>query len=294
MKRVLSTVVAFVFLACMALGLASCGDASTRKDISQATSIADLEGAIIASQSGTFHETARKQIKNVQGSVYSDFSSMLIALRSGAIDGYIAEEPTALTVCAKDSTLDYLHLKNNENGFSATEEDTAIAIGCKKGSSLIPEINRVLATISEETRKELMEQIARVSAGETVDAFVLSNATPKNPSGKLRVAMECAYEPFNWTQKTDANGAVKISSAGSAGLYANGYDVQIAKYVANALNLELEIYAESWSSLVAGVMSGTYDAIIAGMSPTADRKESIDFTDVYYRSNLVIIYRKSF
>ncbi|MFR6641532.1 MAG: transporter substrate-binding domain-containing protein [Christensenellales bacterium] len=69
----------------------------------------------------------------------------------------------------------------------------------------------------------------------------------------MKVAMECAYAPFNWAQTDDKNGAVPISSEGSDGLYANGYDVQIAKYIANALGLKLEIYAIKWDSLIPGV-----------------------------------------
>ena len=42
----------------------------------------------------------------------------------------------------------------------------------------------------------------------------------------LRIGMEAAYAPFNWTQEDDANGAVKIDGTNQ---YANGYDVQIAK-----------------------------------------------------------------
>ena len=42
----------------------------------------------------------------------------------------------------------------------------------------------------------------------------------------LRIGMEAAYAPFNWTQEDDSNGAVKIDGTNQ---YANGYDVQIAK-----------------------------------------------------------------
>ena len=45
----------------------------------------------------------------------------------------------------------------------------------------------------------------------------------------LRIGMEAAYAPFNWTQEDDSNGAVKIDGTNQ---YANGYDVQIAKKVA--------------------------------------------------------------
>lgn len=291
MRKFLSMILALTMILGVTLTLASCGERQ-KADLSGVTDLSGLEGLIISAQSGTFHETARQQIKNVKGQIYPDFDSMLVALKANGIDGYIAEEPTAIAVCAKDPTLAYIHLKNNSTGFTASVEDTAIAIGMKKGSALKARINEVLATISEETRSELMQQMAQLGAGKEIGDIVLSNDTPATTNGKLKVAMECAYDPFNWTQRDASNGAVKISGEGKEGLYANGYDVQIAKYVANALGLELEIYSEKWDSLVPGVESGKYDAIVAGMSPTAERLEKIDFSDIYYSSNLVIIYKK--
>ena len=291
MRRILSIILALTMVFGMTLAFASCGN-NTKTDISGAKSLADLAGAKISAQSGTFHEEARNQIANVKGELYNEFDDMLVALRSGAIDGYIAEEPTALSVCYKDKTLDYIHLKNNDTGFTATDADVAIAIGCKKGSPLVAQINEVLATISTDQRNALMDQIVRANAGETITEFAVSNSAPASTTGTLKVAMECAYDPYNWTQRDDSNGAVPIYSEGSEDLYANGYDVQIAKYVANALGLKLEIYAVKWESLIAGVDAGTYDAIVAGMSPTADRAKEIDFTDIYYTSNLVVIYKK--
>ena len=105
-------------------------------------------------------------------------------------------------------------------------------------------------------------------------------------AGVLKVGMECAYAPFNWTQPTDKDGAVKIANAEG---YANGYDVQIAKNIAEEIGVELEIYAYEWDALIPAVESGKLDCIIAGMSPTDERKETIDFSSNYYISNLVII-----
>lgn len=109
-------------------------------------------------------------------------------------------------------------------------------------------------------------------------------------SGVLRVGMEAAYQPFNWKQTADADGAVAIS--GMSGYYANGYDVMIALEIAEGLGVELEIYALEWDSLIGALSAGTIDCIIAGMSPTAERKEAIDFTDAYYTSNLVIVVQE--
>ena len=105
----------------------------------------------------------------------------------------------------------------------------------------------------------------------------------------IKVGMECGYAPFNYTQTTDANGAVKISNAEG---YANGYDVQIAVKIAEALGKELVIVKYEWDALINAVQTGTLDFIIAGMSPTAERLESIDFSSAYYESQLVIVVRK--
>jgi putative lysine transport system substrate-binding protein len=106
-------------------------------------------------------------------------------------------------------------------------------------------------------------------------------------SNTLRIGMECGYAPFNWTQQDDSNNAVAIEGGG----YANGYDVQIAKKVADGLGKELVIVKTEWDGLVPAVQSGVIDGIIAGMSPTAERKEVIDFTDNYYVSDLVIVVK---
>lgn len=291
MRRTLAlllTVIMAVF------ALASCADNSV--DISKATSIADLEGAKIAAQSGTFHAEAMNQIKNVKGSTYPEFSDMLIALKSGAIDGYIAEEPTALAVCPGDETLDYLHLVNNSTGFTATDKQVGVAIAVAKGSELGASISAVLDSIPADTRYELMLQMADICAGKTVTSLALTSEAPANPTGTLRIAMECAYEPYNWTDlNTPSLGAVPIYGEGGKvqeGRYANGYDVQVAQYVANKLGLRLEVYAYDWDSLIPAVQSGAVDCIVAGMSPTPEREAEVDFTSMYYTSNLVVIYRK--
>lgn len=116
----------------------------------------------------------------------------------------------------------------------------------------------------------------------------LSACSGKGPN-KLYVGMECGYAPFNYTQLNDADGAVKISNAQG---YANGYDVMIAKKIAEACGKELVIRKYEFNALIPAVQSGTLDFIIAGMSPTAERLESIDFSDAYYESQLVIVVRK--
>ena len=130
-------------------------------------------------------------------------ADLLTALKSGAIDGYVAEEPTAFSVCQSNDNLTYIPLKNNDTGFTATAADVGIAVGFKKGSELRAQINEVLATITDEQRTELMEQIVTLASGGEVSEFAVSCPAPETTNGVLRVGMECAYEPYNWTDMLD-------------------------------------------------------------------------------------------
>lgn len=123
----------------------------------------------------------------------------------------------------------------------------------------------------------------------TLAVAILMAGCAKKDDGKFRVGMEAAYAPFNWTQTDDSNGAVKIEGTGE---YAGGYDVEIAKKIAEGLGKELVIVKTGWDGLVPAVQSGKIDAIIAGMSPTSERKEKIDFTDRYYKSVMVMVVKK--
>lgn len=105
-------------------------------------------------------------------------------------------------------------------------------------------------------------------------------------SDVFKVGLEAGYAPFNWTQSDDTNGAVKIEGSSE---YAGGYDVEIAKKVADELGKELVIVKTEWDGLVPALESGVIDAIIAGMSPTEERKAVIDFSDTYYVSDFVIV-----
>ena len=109
--------------------------------------------------------------------------------------------------------------------------------------------------------------------------------------GVLTIAMECAYAPYNWTQSDDSNGAVPISNV--PGSYANGYDVMIGKKICEANGWQLEVIQSDWDSLVPGVQTGTFDAVIAGQSMTAERAEQVDFAGPYFYATIVCLTTKN-
>lgn len=123
------------------------------------------------------------------------------------------------------------------------------------------------------------------SEGETAEGETAEGETAEDDN-VLTVAMECGYAPYNWTQPTDANGAVQIKDSPD---YAYGYDVMMAKHIAEELGMELEIVKLDWDSLVPAVQSGTVDCVIAGQSITAERQEMVDFTEPYYYATIVTL-----
>ena len=126
-------------------------------------------------------------------------------------------------------------------------------------------------------------------------AFVIFSCGGKNVNGTkkeskvLKVGMECGYAPFNWFQGDNSKGAVKNATNG----YCGGYDVEIAKLVAKGLGKDLQIVQTDWDGLLGPALgAGKVDIVIAGMSPTEERKTNLDFTDSYYKSDLVIVVAK--
>lgn len=112
------------------------------------------------------------------------------------------------------------------------------------------------------------------------------NKKTNDEDQQLLIGMEAAYPPFNWTQKDDSNGAIPIQNSPE---FANGYDVQIAKKIAQKLGKEPLAVKTEWDGLEMALSSGKVDLVIAGMSPTSERAKRVDFSQPYYNSDLVLV-----
>ena len=126
------------------------------------------------------------------------------------------------------------------------------------------------------------------SSSSSSDSDSSSDALGVLNDNVLTVAMECGYAPYNWTQPDDSNGAVQIKDSPD---YAYGYDVMMAKHIAEELGIDLEIVKLDWDSLVPAVQSGTVDCVIAGQSITSDRLEMVDFTEPYYYASIITLVK---
>lgn len=94
---------------------------------------------------------------------------------------------------------------------------------------------------------------------------------------KIRIATEGAYAPFNMV---NAEGEL------------TGFDVDIAKALCEQMKADCEIVAQAWDGIIPGLRTGKYDAVIASMSITEERKKVVDFSDPYYSNSLSFVSEK--
>ncbi len=130
---------------------------------------------------------------------------------------------------------------------------------------------------------------AATTSAQTTTAAATPAGTMTADKATFVVGMEANYAPYNWNQPTDANGAVKID--GAAG-YAGGFDVEVAKELGAYLGRKVVVKQIAWEGLIPALQNGAIDAIIAGMSETPERLQSVDFSDPYYDSRFVMLVNK--
>lgn len=106
----------------------------------------------------------------------------------------------------------------------------------------------------------------------------------------LRIGMEAAYAPYNWQESKESDTTIPIENV--EGAFADGYDVQIAKIIAEKLGMEPVAVKMEFGALVDSLNNGTIDIICAGMSVTPERAESADFTDSYIDDEVIIVTKK--
>lgn len=201
---------------------------------------------------------------------------------------------SSLTSCGSSSSkLAIVHFDQSILG--DTQKDLGVSIAVKKGNSELQDaINSALDTISSETRLDLMTKaVTRSSTSEIVNEEgldIITTAPYDSTKKDLIVGLECDYAPFNWTDTTPSTYSWPID--GQSNQHASGYDVSIARLIASKLNYNLVIRKLSWEALIPSVNNNTINCVIAGMTDTQERRESVDFTNEYYRSELVLIVKE--
>ncbi|MDM8270689.1 transporter substrate-binding domain-containing protein [Thermophilibacter provencensis] len=106
----------------------------------------------------------------------------------------------------------------------------------------------------------------------------------------LRVGMEAAYAPYNWQVSEESEYTIPIENV--SGAFADGYDVQVAKRIAEGLGMEAVAVKLDFAALIDSLNNGQIDIVCAGMSVDPERAQSADFSDSYIDDDIVMITTK--
>jgi polar amino acid transport system substrate-binding protein len=118
----------------------------------------------------------------------------------------------------------------------------------------------------------------RIALAATVAALAVSmGGAHSQDIMKLKIGTEGAYPPFN-----------NLTSDGTL----EGFDIDIAKALCEEIKADCEFVTQDWDGIIPALQAGKFDAIIASMSITDERKQQVDFTNKYYSNTLNFVAPK--
>jgi polar amino acid transport system substrate-binding protein len=257
------TVVTVVCI-CLALVVFLTGCSTNEKVIA---SFEDAKSSKIGVMTGSTGEAvARSRFPEAQVKTFDDIMDAVAAMNSGQLDAIITLFPAALQVTKKNPELRLLPEPLDK-------EDTAIAI--KKGNDdLLAAVDRIISGLKNDGTLESMKKRwlkADLSPYEELDIKLPDR-------GKvLRIGVSATREPFSFVDK-----AGRVT----------GHDGELARIIAAKLGRPIEFSNMKFMALIPALQSGKVDLIISGMTASAERKKSVDFTQPYFANTQVMIVRK--
>ena len=229
-----------------------------------------LAGKRIGVKQGTYFDAlVSERIQNIELSYYPTEADEWSALNTGKIDAFVCEEPTLRSMMQGESALTYIPepLEESDFGFVFPKTD--------EGRRLNEEFSGFLRRLKE---NGTLEQIDAIWFGEDSSRKVLEDYTGyPDVNGTITLATEGNYEPFNYIREGQTV----------------GYDIDIAARFCKEYGYHLDIQLMDFNGIIPSVQTGKCDFGSSAITITAERAESIDFSEPYYTSRAVLAVLKN-
>lgn len=227
---------------------------------------APLESADFGVMTGSTAEAfLSKTYPQAKISTYSGIADAFVALSAGKIDYVLTAYTTALNAVRTDPGLAICQK-------DVINESVAIAV-TKENTALLGSLNEVLSGFQADGT---LDTIIANWTTQGRDYVVEDIPKSDGANGILRVAIAADREPMCFV----------------LGERYRGIDCELIERMAYELHMTVEYQNMSFSSLIAALKSGKADVIISNMTPTAERAESVGFTDPYFDNPQVLVARK--
>ena len=115
-----------------------------------------------------------------------------------------------------------------------------------------------------------------------VSMFSACSNGEEKATGKKKVLVmgtSADYKPYEYVEASKSDEII-------------GFDVDVAKYIGKELGYEVKVKDMDFGGLLASLSSGKVDFVMAGMTPTAERKNNVDFTDIYFVAKNMVVSKR--
>ena len=217
----------------------------------------------IGIQSGTTSEAYAKVLKGVEVVSFDTFALAAQAMKNGNADYVFVDKTTANALCAEIEGLKIIDIALSSEYYGIGIDPTQ--------PSLKIEIDKILADKADE-----IQAIKDKYMNGEKDSYVgVASATKNNDNaaGQLVVATNAEFAPWEYKE---------------GNLY-YGIDMEIAKLIADELNLELVIDDMQFNMVVGAVGKNGVDIAMSGITITTERQQVINFSTPYYTESIVIV-----
>lgn len=241
-------------------------ESGNKKESTGIAQLSDLSGKKIGIVTGTLTSVLVPQL--VPDAVYVEFNSTAdakMALESEKVDAFPTDESVYLAMRWEGNAVDRVDE-------AVAPSDYGILFGKGKNLDLQKQMNEYIAKIKADgTHQALQEKWFGAQEPEEFASY--GNLTGEN--GTLKVGICSSSKPFTYLKN---------------GQFA-GYDVEVIVGFCREYGYKVVFEDTLFASVLAGVASGNYDMGAAGFTITDERKESVDFSDVYHTEDLVLVVR---
>ena len=231
---------------------------ATSEDLTQFNS-ATL-GVVTGSLYGGY---SREQFPNAAIKEFNTFADVLVALKQGKVDGIMLDKPNFNSVARTDKSLACVTVPaySVEIGFGFQKNDG--------GNELRAQMNALLTKLTTEGKTdELIEKWY----GETEPAESIPLDELSSNSKTLNVAIDTTRKPFVYMYEGKPV----------------GFEIEVLYMFCKEYGYNVKISDISFASGLAGLASEKYDLVCGGLYMTAERKESVNFSDPYMFAEVVM------
>lgn len=250
MKKIISLVMCAVLLITCAFALTSCGEEATK----------------IGLQSGTTSEMYAKALNGIEVKSFDSFALAATDMKNGNVDYVFCDKTTAAAICGEIDGLKIVPV-------SLAQEFYGIAID-KTQTELKTSIDAILAAHAS----EIAAMASAIQAGTFKGEGVVSATKDASKADKqLVLATNAEFAPFEYVESKD----------GVKTYY--GIDMEIAKIIANELEMELVIEDMKFETVVGSVGNNGVDIAMSGLTITAEREAVVNFSTPYFTEDIVVV-----